>query len=139
MGRGGGVLIKWDQRKISGNQSSYHLYNKVAWNLSTKCSHSGHRFSRNIFAPICLKSETFAICSIYTFPEIIPVENLDFGYPLINGIERWHHECGHVTLLGSSFWCATWQELLNTLCMCPGDHPVLHWGLKLNLNISAGK
>ena len=33
--------------------------------------------------------------------------NLCWGYPLINGVCRWRHECGHMTFLGITFWCAT--------------------------------
>lgn len=45
--------------------------------------------------------------TIYEFLNMISIENLHWGYHLINGLYRWDYECGHITFPAITFWCAT--------------------------------
>ena len=86
------------------------------WNLLTKICNSVPSFNRRILTALYLKSQTSAhaqlrnyslIATIHKFHNIVSFVNLPWGYVLINGVYRQHHESGHVTFPRNNFWCAT--------------------------------
>ena len=51
------------------------------------------------------------ILTICKFPDMILVGKLQWRYPLINGVYRWRHECGHMNFPGHTFWCNVVVEM----------------------------
>ena len=49
------------------------------------------------------KSYGHTICKS---PDMASFGNLYWGYPLINGVDTWCQECGHIAFPGSTFWYA---------------------------------
>ena len=84
----------------------------------TKFWHSGQRFRRNNFTPLCLKFKT------YKFPNLILVEISHWGCSLINVVFIWHHERDHMNFPGNDFWCAAIKLKFQT--------PRKLWNLNLN-------
>ena len=62
--------------------------------------------SSNIFTPLGLKPETSALAQLEITLLYILLRNilaLTLRIPMINGVRRWRHECGHMTLPGTPY------------------------------------
>ena len=69
--------------------------------------------------------------TIYKFLDIMSTGNLHWGYPLINEVYWWPHECGAITFLENTFWCVT------TYLKCEPLHELCSWRLDV-INLVRG-
>ena len=63
-------------------------------------------YNGNFFTPLGLKSETFAHAQLVITLSCILLRNilaLTLRIPMISGVRRWRHECGYMSLPGTSY------------------------------------